>query len=96
MEDRQEYIDKFAKQLKEWDTDLRILKEKINMGANNAKADLQKEMENLEAERNILRLKLQKMRDAGTDVWKDMRESTEKNWSDFRSKLAEISGIFDR
>ena len=96
MEDRQEYIDKFAKQLKEWDSDLRILKEKINMRANNAKADLQKEMDNLESERNILRLKLQKMKDAGADVWKDMLEGTEKNWAEFKEKLTRFSGMFER
>lgn len=92
MNDRKEYIDKFANQLKQWDSDIQVLREKIKLQANNAKADLQKEINNLESQRNILKIKLDKLKEADSEVWKDLRQGTEKNWAEFKKRVSDITG----
>ncbi|HKJ81740.1 MAG TPA: hypothetical protein VJ954_06935 [Ignavibacteriaceae bacterium] len=91
MENRKEYIDKFAKQLKQWDSDIQVMQEKIKNYASNTKIDLQKQLNNLESQRNILKIKLDKMKDANSEVWKDLREGTEKGWAEFKDRISSIS-----
>ncbi|HKI79456.1 MAG TPA: hypothetical protein VKA26_13020 [Ignavibacteriaceae bacterium] len=91
MENRKEYIDKFANQLKQWDSDIQVMQEKIKNYASNTKIDLQKQLNNLESQRNILKIKLDKIKDANSEVWTDLREGTEKSWTEFKERMSSIS-----
>ncbi len=91
MEDRKEYIDKFARQLKQWDSDIQVMQEKIKNYASNTKIDLQKQLNNLESQRNILKIKLDKMKDANDEIWKDLREGAEKGWAELKDRISSIS-----
>jgi len=91
MEDRKEYIDNFANQLKKWDSDIMVMQEKVKNYASNVKIDLQKQLNNLESQRNILKINLDKMKDSNIETWKDLKESTEKSWVDFKERISNIS-----
>jgi septal ring factor EnvC (AmiA/AmiB activator) len=91
MESRKEYIDKFARQLKQWDSDIQVMQEKIKNYASNTKIDLQKQLNNLESQRNILKIKLDKMKDGSDEIWKDLREGTEKGWAELKDRISSIS-----
>jgi len=91
MEDRKEYIDNFANQLKKWDSDIMVMQEKVKNYASNIKIDLQKQLNNLESQRNILKINLDKMKDSNIETWKDLKESTEKSWVDFKERISNIS-----
>jgi len=91
MEDRKEYIDNFANQLKKWDSDIMVMQEKVKNYASNVKIDLQKQLNNLESQRNILKINLDKMKDSNIETWKDLKERTEKSWVDFKERISNIS-----
>ncbi|MGA7838088.1 MAG: hypothetical protein WB996_08985 [Ignavibacteriaceae bacterium] len=91
MEDRKEYIDNFANQLKKWDSDISVMQEKVKNYTSNAKIDLQKQLNNLESQRNILKIKLDKIKDSNIETWKELKEGTEKSWVDFKERISNIS-----
>jgi len=87
MENRDAYIEKFDKQLKDWDIKI----DKLFAGAGKAgKSDnieISKHIELIKQKRENVAGKLRHLKDADADAWESIVESAQKAWDELNQAV---------
>jgi len=91
---KEEYIDKLAEQLKEWNSQIEQLKAKAKKGTAELKAAIDKEAAELDKMMKDAQKKLQEMRGKTGDAWKVFAEGADKAWNDLREALRRAAEKF--
>ncbi len=91
---RKAYEDKLDAQLKEWSTQLALLKAK----ADNAKADMKihyyETIDTLQRRHDEVRKRLQELRAASDTAWGDLKTGVEKAWADVKTAYQDAMSRF--
>lgn len=74
MGKREEYIDKLAAQLKEWNAQIDVLKERANKENAETKAKVQARIEELKKEKDQIASNLDALRAESSEAWQAMAE----------------------
>ncbi len=84
---RKAHLEKLDAQLKEWNTQLSLLKAKADKTRAEAKSEYYKIIEELRNKVDDARPKLQELKAAGDEAWEDLKSGAEKAWADIRTAL---------
>jgi hypothetical protein len=95
MTTREQYVQGLKKQLTEWNADL----DRWTVKAREAQADLQeryrRELDVLEAQRELARYNLRLLEGASNDAWAELRVGAEDAWDRMRLAAAAASTCFE-
>ena len=84
---REEYIDKLTGKLKEWNSEIKKLEAKAQEAGTDAKKAMSKEITELRTKKKVLENKLEEVKDAGDDSWKEIQTEAEKAYNNMKSAL---------
>ena len=94
MTTRHEYIEKLKNKLDEWDADI----DELEASARKTKADLKFELEDqitsLKAKRDLARLKLSEIKDAGEEAWEDIKAGADEAWGELKDAIQRARSHF--
>src|SRR6266498_981405 len=87
MKTREAYIDKMAKQLKEWSARIDELEVQIGTAGTEMRTEYQKRIVDIKERRDALSKKLTELRSSSGDAWKTLTAGMDKSWVDFKDAL---------
>lgn len=87
MEDRKSYLQKLAQQLQEWDQEMNELKLKADSAKAGAKAEFQKQLEELRLKKEAAQGKFEQLQKAGDEAWDELKEGLEKSWTELKGSF---------
>ena len=91
---RHEYIDKLKEKLDEWDADI----DELEARAQNTKTELEFEIKDqitaLKLRRDIMKLKLNEIRDSSEEAWEDIKVGAEEAWADVKDAMKKAKSHF--
>jgi predicted RNase H-like nuclease (RuvC/YqgF family) len=91
---RHEYIDKLKEKLDEWDADI----DELEARAQNTKTELEFEIKDqitaLKVRRDIMKLKLNEIRDSSEEAWEDIKAGAEEAWADVKDAMKKAKSHF--
>ena len=94
MTSRHEYIDKLKEKLDEWDADI----DELEARAQNTKTELEFELKDqitaLKLRRDIMKLKLNEIRDSSEEAWEDIKVGAEEAWADVKDAMKKAKSHF--
>lgn len=85
--EREEYIDNMAAKLKEWNAEIEKLEAKAQEAGADAKKEVSKEIQDLRTKKQAAEYKLEDIKEAGEDSWKELQAETENALEDIKSSL---------
>jgi hypothetical protein len=87
MDEKLVYLEKMQTQLNEWVAKIDALIGKADKATAPKRAEYQKQIQALQAKKKIAEEKLQILKTAGGDVWRDAKEAMDKISGDIRTAL---------
>lgn len=94
MPTKDAYKKKLEAQLDEWDAKIDVLKAKANKADASARLEYQETIEDLKKKRAVARDKLQELREASGEAWKDLKQGLEQIWSDLGAAIKSATSRF--
>jgi hypothetical protein len=86
------YLEKMQKQLNEWIVKIDVLIGKADKATAPKRAQYQEQIRTLQAKKKIADEKLQILKTAGGDVWRDAKTAMERIAGDIRAALDKLKG----
>jgi uncharacterized coiled-coil DUF342 family protein len=96
MKNREEYIDKMAKQLKEWSLKIDELEFKARAATTDARKVYEKQIRELKDRREDVRTKLHELKDASAEAWDTVKTGVEKSWDEFKNAFSDARDKFKK
>ncbi|MEQ8789325.1 MAG: hypothetical protein RIC55_23730 [Pirellulaceae bacterium] len=93
---KEEFQRKHAARLKQLDAEIAKLREKGGELKDEAKAEWEQRMGELEAKREAAGAKLKEVGQSSAEAWKDLQEGAQSAWDDLDKAFQEASREFDR
>jgi len=94
MTTRHEYIEKLKSKLDEWDADI----DEFEANAKRTTAELRFEIEDqitsLKLKRDLVKLKLAEIVDAGEEAWEDVKQGADEAWSNLKEAVEKARSHF--
>lgn len=87
MNKRTEYVENLSAQIVEWDNQIYRLKDKAEIASHEIKLEYGDAIAVLQLKRDEAAVKLQGISAASDAEWEDLKEGTERFWSEVRSDL---------
>jgi len=94
MTSRHEFIDKFKQKLDEWDADIDELEDRAQIAKADLKLELEDQITSLKLKRDIAKLKLSEIMEAGEEAWTDVKAGAEEAWSDLKLAIEKAMSRF--
>lgn len=91
---KEEYIEKLAAQLKEWNIKIDALKDKAAKGTEEIKTAINKDLEVLNKKMKEAQNKLQEIGGKSGDAWKAFADGANKAWNDLREAVHQAGEKF--
>ncbi|MDD2390285.1 MAG: coiled coil domain-containing protein [Desulfobacterales bacterium] len=91
---RKAYEEKIDAQLKEWNSQIALLKAKAENAKADAKIDYYKAIDALEEKQNKARTKLQELKTSGDEAWEVVKAGAEKVWSEVKAAYHNAASRF--
>jgi|AntRauTorcE11897_2_1112592.scaffolds.fasta_scaffold203585_1 septal ring factor EnvC (AmiA/AmiB activator) len=85
--EREEYIDEMAAKLKDWNAEVEKLEAKAREASAEAKKEINKEVEIFRAKKQKAEHKLDNLKKAGEDSWKELQAETKNAFEDIKGTL---------
>lgn len=95
MQDRKDYIDKMAAQLKEWDDKIQELQMRADKAKAEAKTEYQRELQQLRQKRAEAQNTLSQLQQASDEAWEELKGGAEKSWRDLKSAFEKAKSKFE-
>jgi flagellar motility protein MotE (MotC chaperone) len=92
--EKQQYEEKIEAQLKELDREIANLKERAVKQSKATRKDLDQSLTELEVKREVLRVKLEKLRNESEAAWKDMKPGIEAAMDDLEAAYRRAASHF--
>ena len=94
MSEKQEFEQDLKRRLEEWQVEIAKLKAKAEQAAGEAQLAYYKELEELRAQQDEARDKLDELRTASDAAWDDLRAGVEQAWSDMSKAVKKAMSRF--
>jgi hypothetical protein len=85
MEQRKDYEEKLDSKLREWSSKIDVLIAKADKAAPEAKKEYYKKIEALRKNREIARIRVEKLKSSDDDAWESLRKDSEEMWEEFKN-----------
>lgn len=92
---REEYIDRMAAKLKEWNAEIDNLEAKARNAGTDTKKEIGEEVQNLRAKKQAAEYKLEDIKEAGEESWKEIQAEAEDALEDIKSSLENAINRFE-
>jgi archaellum component FlaC len=93
---RRAYVDKVESQLKEWGTEIDILKAKAEKAKAEAKITYLKQVEELRSKQESVKQKVHELKGSGDEAWDDFRKGVEDAFKDMKKALTQAVSRFKK
>ena len=87
MTSRHEYIEKLKDKLDEWDADIDEFEARARMAKADLKFELEDQITTLKVKRDLAKLKLAEVKDAGEEAWEDIKAGADEAWSSLKEAI---------
>ncbi len=94
MKTKDEYIESFASELKDWGAQIDVLTAKTEKSAGMVKLKYVQELNALRAKQHTAGEKMKELEEASADAWDAAKATADKVWDDLRSGLAKTVSKF--
>ncbi len=91
---RKAYQEKLDAQLKEWNTQISLLKAKADKTRAEAKIEYYKIIDELQKKVDEAKPKLQELKAATDDAWEDLKSGAEKAWAEVKTAIDAAASKF--
>lgn len=95
MTNRDEYVAKLKEQLDRWNADMERWEGKAKSAQVEMKERYKRELDVLEAQRELARYNLRLLENASTSAWTDLRQGADEAWKRMKEATAEASKWFE-
>jgi lipid II:glycine glycyltransferase (peptidoglycan interpeptide bridge formation enzyme) len=96
MTNRDEYVAKLKKQLDAWNDDMARWEAKAKTAQAEMKERYKRELDVLNAQRELARYNLRLLEDASTSAWTEMRKGADEAWDRMRAAAAAAGTYFEK
>ncbi|MEE4310560.1 MAG: hypothetical protein V2J62_01710 [candidate division KSB1 bacterium] len=96
MNNRREYIEKFANQLRKWDTEINELELKTEHAKGELKEKYQKMIHDLRNQKDELREQLKVLNEANENAWSELKRGFEESWENMMESIREAGSYFQK
>ena len=93
-EKKKAYVDKMEAQLKDWGSDIEILKAKAEKSKVEVKITFLKQVEELRHKQESLKGKLHEIKESGDDAWEDFKGGAEAAFGEMKKALKQAASRF--
>jgi DNA repair exonuclease SbcCD ATPase subunit len=93
---RKAYVEKMEAQLKEWGTEIDILKAKAEKSKAEAKVAYLKQIEELRSKQESVKQKVYELKGSGDEAWEDFRKGVEDALADMKKALKRAASRFKK
>ncbi len=93
-EQREAYIEKFKSKLDEWNSEIDKLQAKAKGAHDIARVSYDKQIEELKAKRDDLKLKMSNLHTRGEVAWEDLRDGIGTAWKNLGDSIEEAKSRF--
>ena len=93
---RKAYVEKMEAQLKEWGTEIDILKAKAEKSKAEAKVAYLKQIEELRSKQESVKQKVHELKGSGDEAWEDFRKGVEDALADMKKALKRAASRFKK
>jgi hypothetical protein len=94
MADRNTYCEKVETELRNWETEIRKLKQDTPRVAEGSKVPYYDQLEDLMALHELAQQRLQDLKESGDEQWNDFRMGMETVMNDLKKSHAELTSHF--
>lgn len=94
MDKRKAYQEKLDEQLKEWNAQISLLRDKADKAGADARGEYYKLIESLQKKQNEIGVKLQELKTASDEAWGELRVGAEKAWSEVKTAFDNAAAKF--
>ena len=94
MTTRHEYIQRLKDKLDEWDADIDEFEAKAQQAKADIKYELEDQITSLKVKRDLAKLKLAEVVDAGEEAWQDIKEGADEAWSSLKAAVDKARSHF--
>ena len=91
---KDEFQGRLEARLEELDSEIAALREKGGDLKDDAKADWDRKLADLEAKRDAARAKLAEVKQSSADAWNDVQKGAQSAWDDLEQAFQDASGEF--
>lgn len=92
--ERKAYEDRLHAQLAEWNAQIALLKARADKAKAETKIEYYKTIEALEQRQEVAKTKLQELKLAGDDAWKEVKTGVEKVWEEVKAAFHSAASHF--
>jgi GH25 family lysozyme M1 (1,4-beta-N-acetylmuramidase) len=96
MTNRDEYVAKLKKQLDDWNEDMARWEAKAKSAQAGMKERYKRELDVLNAQRELARYNLRLLEDASASAWTEMRKGADEAWDRMRAAAAAAGTYFEK
>jgi len=94
MKTKDEYIESFASELKDWSAQIDVMTAKTEKSAGMVKLKYVQELNAIRAKQHTAGEKMKELESTGADAWDAAKATADKVWDDLRSGLATAASKF--
>ena len=94
MTTRHEYIEKLKNKLDEWDADIDEFEANAQKTTTELKFELEDQITALKVKRDIAKLKLAELMDAGEEAWQDIKDGADEAWGSLKQAIDKARSHF--
>ena len=92
--EREAYEQKMNARLLKWDAQMQVLKARAKEAGANAKAEIGKELDDLEKRSDVAREKLRELRNSSGEAWQDLKAGLDNSWRSLQGALEAAKSRF--
>lgn len=96
MENRKEYIEKMTAKLYDWDAEIQQLEAKAKDAAGKVKTELDKQLKELNMEKDAAKQKLNAIQEASQDSWGDVKAVAELSFETLGDSINKVWSIIKK
>ena len=96
MNERKEYIDKMAEQLRSWDNEITKYQQKAAQMNENVKQKYQDEVTKLKARKKQVQQKLDELKSSSDSAWKELKNGFDRSWKELKTAFNNANSSFKK
>ena len=96
MINRDEYVQKLKTQLDQWNAEAKVWEAKAKEAQSHMKAEYEKQLANLNTQRDQALYQMKLLQNASQDAWMDMMKGADQAWKNMQDAFNKARSHFDR
>ena len=94
MTDKKAYTEKLKAELEEWNAEIDLMRAKAKNASADARLEYERQVDDLESQRDTVKTKLHELENSSTDAWEDLKQGADRIWKDMRTAVESAASRF--